>query len=349
MKQPGFKLLKKLPAAALAAVIALGAGASSLSFAPSVSAEAYAASVPNFNDPAKMELVYLLDASISSQQRFAQSSDSPPYWALAAAQNKALKALSDPSSAASDLFSARQQLQNALWDYDYRYVRDLNETRIVMGRLGNWIYSSYPSSDPSYLTPWEKGVVDLIDETYAYMAGLGSSRSEAVKAYQYFNFKLSALSDLETPEINRYASSLASAQARIAAPLAQLGQYGVNMDARVNDFDRASAFMQALLNNGPYNDAVYTAAMHDVTLYASTIVNSEELARAIKRAQNMVDTSPRGIRSGEYPASAFGALNRAINHAQRVLETAASAEEIKNESYELNFVATEKFEESVKP
>ncbi|NGZ74062.1 hypothetical protein [Saccharibacillus alkalitolerans] len=350
MNQAGRKLWKKLPAAALASVFALGAGAASLPFAPSASAEEYAAvSAPNVSDPAKMELIYLVTASMDSQNRFAQTSDHMEYWALQAAQNQALAVVANPAPSSAQLFSARQQMEKAWGDYAYRYVHDKKDVSRIMGRDGSAIYSKYPSSDPSYLTPYEKGVIDMIDKTYDLMDTMGDSNGEAAQAYQYYELETSKLSHLVTPDFDRYRSSLAYSQEKAAESMVVLEQLGIDAKERVDDFNRSVAFLQALLSNGPYERAVYSAALNDVENDRYAIQSSAKLAQEIVRIQKLADTSPRGIRSGEYPASAFGTLNRAINEAKHVLETADSAEEM---NYQYQFVlerAEYYFKKSVKP
>ncbi|OWR28697.1 hypothetical protein CDO73_17515 [Saccharibacillus sp. O23] len=348
MTQAGRKSWKKLPAAVLASVVVLGTGASTLPFASSVQAEEYTAAAttaPNVSDPAKMELIYLVGASITSQNRFAQTSDHMEYWAVEAAQNQAMDVVSNPDPNSAQLFAARQKIEKAWEDYAYRYVHDKQDVQQILGRDGRAIHSS----DPAELSPWEQGVVNLIDETYDLMATMGDSHAEAAKAYQYYELRLAKLSRLSNFNLDFYSSSLSDNQQNILPSLAQLQQLGIDVTDRKANFDRSVAFMQALLNNGPYEKAVYSAALNDVQNDRYAIMSSAELAGQIARLQKLADTAPRGTASGQYPASSFGTLNRAINEAKRVLKNADSSEEL---NYQYQFVlerAEYYFKKSVKP
>ncbi len=346
-----FTLLKKLPLIVITSVVALGAGASSLPFATPVSAEtnaSIAALSPDFSSPAKMELIYLIRTSMDSQGRFAQTSDHREYWTLSEAQNQAMAAIRNPSPSSAELFSAKQSLESAMWTYDSRYIKSKQEVSQILGRTGSWIWTKYPSSDHAYLTPWEKNIIDTIDKTYDLMESMGDSRNEAARAYQYYNLESTKFAYMLKPDFDQNAASFARYQSNVIQPLAELQQSGINMEARVQNFERSVAFMQAVLSNNSYEKPVYDAALNDVSIYSYIIVEAAYLNRTITQAQQVVDTSPKGIRSGEYPASAFGTLNRAINEAKRVLETGKSAEEINNAAYELNY-AVGVFKRTVKP
>ncbi|OWA36964.1 hypothetical protein B9G55_02485 [Saccharibacillus sp. O16] len=348
MTHAGHKLWKKVPVAVLASAVVLGTGASTLPFASSVQAEehtAAAATAPNVSDPAKMELIYLIRASITSQNRFAQTSDHMEYWAVEAAQNQAMDVVSNPDPNSAQLFAARQQIEKAWEDYAYRYVHDKQDVQQILGRDGRAIHSS----DPAELDPWEKGALALISETYDLMETMGDSHAEAAKAYQYYELKLTKLSQLSTPNLDFYSSSLSNSQQNVPPALARLQQLGIDVADRKANFDRSVTFMQALLNNGTYEQAVYDAALNDVQNDSYAIMSSAELASQIARLEKLADTAPRGTASGQYPASSFGTLNRAINESKRVLKNATSSEEM---NYQYQFVlerAEYYFKKSVKP
>ncbi|MDO3409447.1 hypothetical protein QWJ34_06705 [Saccharibacillus sp. CPCC 101409] len=349
MNSSTFNVLKKLPTAALASVIVFGTAASSLPFAPHVSAaesSAAAVAAPDLSSSEKKELIALVNASIDSQLEFSQTSDHFEYWTLSEAQNQALKVLANPNPTSAQLSSALRKLESARWTYDYRYIDNKSEASRSASKLAQYITHGEPRETLN-LTAEQNAILDFLDQFFAYLNGVGESKEEAVRAYEYYRLGLAKLPSLAPVDLAPYRSSLTEYRARIVAPLASLAQLNVNVDKRVSDFERSAQFLQTLLDNGPYDRSVYQAARHDVEIYRNIIIDSEELARAIARAEQLLD-SPKGVQPGQYPASSFGTLNRAINHAQRVLETAGSAEEL---DYEASFVlerAMNVFKNSVK-
>ncbi|WP_172194803.1 hypothetical protein [Saccharibacillus qingshengii] len=348
MKISTHKLLKKVPAVLLTSAFVFGAGASALTPLSSASAEtvssAPAASALDLTAPAKAELIIITQAALTSWETHPNLPDHEEGWVFVELQNKALKLIADPNASASQLQSTSRQLEKATRVYDDRHISSHSSVGYHLART----YASITGGEPpegQNLTPYQLAVLDVVDQTFAMMAKTKDTNSSSLDAYQYFKVEVAKLEYLRTPDLADYRAKLAEYQARAVSAVETLERLGADYQANKADFDRSAAFLQTLLS-GTYETGVYEIAVNDVLNYRELLIRSANLAERIDQAKPLLD-SPRGTQPGQYPASAFGKLKRALNNAQRVLDNDKTADEMMEAGYQLNRTA-EEFKASVK-
>ncbi len=341
-----------------AAALAVTIGISGFGFQPSVqaaepaAASSTSASLAYLSDPLRAELVYLnarTENMFLLTDTFTFDPDSYRYHDLIAIQNKTYTLVTDPAASQSELSAVQQQHEKALNDYIDYYLRDHDALR-HFATLGYLLYyHSRINQDESKLTPAERGELHAVWDAQARIEQLGGSsiQGNALRAYKEVYLPLSAKADdLETYDASTYSSLIAKYRADIQARLAAISGSPANHSASLQAFEQSTSLLEQIVAaRASYNqvkvakgnlEVRYSNLVNELKL-DSPIQNSEEyqdLKRAIANIWTMMDL-PKGIRTGEYPPSAFGDLRRALRKAERVLETSTKLPELRQAHNEL--------------
>ncbi|WP_172250662.1 hypothetical protein [Saccharibacillus deserti] len=234
---------------------------------------------------------------------------------------KAFSVAFDPASTRSELTDALMQT-DAFPPYDlYWTYGDVGVDRILFEiELQLHLYTEF-GSDPGL---WSEATADQLmneialirDRLYPFFMEAGGSE----EVWRCFMDYLQLAAEFEDRRSGR--SELLKQTFQYRTDVLNRVHLGQLSQAQTAGFDAAVEKLEALLAASDAPEAIQTAFQQVKPAYEalpSSGSPGSALAADIEAARKLLDL-PKGIRSGQYPASAFGALRRAINEAQRTLE-----------------------------
>ncbi|NGZ74109.1 hypothetical protein [Saccharibacillus alkalitolerans] len=348
MNRSNRKAITRLSTAALAAVI----GVSGFGYAPSVraaepAASSAAAAPVDLTDPIRSELIYLNDMKdnvldLTGSYNYDYNPNAYKYYDLIAVQKKAYTMTMDPAAGSAELSALKQEYERKLHAYIDHFIKDRDVERSFSTLAYVLYHHDRIGRDESKLTPSERAELHAVWDAQEYAGQLGSQvEGRYVRAYKESYLPNSAkATDLATYEPSRYQQLASEYRADIQTRLNALSGSADRYTASVNAFEQAASLLEQMAPGGYTLNQVkmaegnlevkYGKLVDELTL-DSPIENSAEY----RRLQASIDLGwkrmdlPKGIGPGQYPQSAFGDLRRAIRKAERVLETAATLDELR--------------------
>ncbi|GGN95764.1 hypothetical protein [Saccharibacillus kuerlensis] len=329
--------VKAVSAAFLASVVAFGG----IGFTPPVQAveaqtiqQTDLSSFAYLSDPARTKLIDL-NAMREISTSPAQSSDfvSVAYYQMLGIQHEAAQAVMDPTTSQARLQAIARQYELRLADYQDFYLKKFWVDRYLFVEE-RAIWSSVDNE--SELTPEDRKMLDVIGRTFAQIR---SNPNPTDKDYRDAYVDIYAKYILERQKLNPtkdpgwYGAQLAYIREDVETKHQAALSAGSTEDysASLQEVDQALSNAEHLLANSA-SITWLEIALADARAKAENAIEAfdpyvpqrpfrEEsfLTSLIQASKNRMD-SPKGINPGEYPASAFGALRRAINEAERSLE-----------------------------
>ncbi|NGZ74108.1 hypothetical protein [Saccharibacillus alkalitolerans] len=327
----------RLSAASLAVAVAFGG----FGVLPAAHAEetqnvqqAVPASFAYLGDPARSKLIDLNALRVISTYP-AQSSAfmTSEYYKMLELEQEAYAAVMDPSTSQAHLQAIARTYKLRLDDYMDRYldrfwVEDYLYTVQLSIRAG--------IGDDSELSAEDRHTLDVIDRTFAQAR---SAKNPTDKNYRDAYVEIYAqdvLKDytVEAPSTpGQYRAMVSYAREKLERNLQAARAAGSTEDysAQLQAFEQAASDVEQLLNASAsvklvemvtgYAQFKAQEAIESFDPYVPVRPYGEEkeLRSMIESAKARLDL-PRGIQPGQYPASAFGALSRAIKEAELALE-----------------------------
>ena len=351
MAHKKFKFVSRLSTATLVSSLTLGifpALPTNVSVAAS-SIEA-ASTLPNLEDPAIEELILLVEASQYMQYPFWYGVDPKDVWAVNTAQQEAILALANPNVSATQISAAYRHLQNEFDDYGGFFIQDQGDFEQFLEGEHLYITEFWGTVTTPPYSPVQNALLQALDDAAAMAAEAGNDQKRYLEAHRYYRIEARRVSDYRL-EGNNPAFALAGIEnmrRQVAETLPIVESLGVNVAQQVENFEKSISLWSAVAqSNKLYKRTAYVAIRTNADRHGYLFEKMRTLADLVITATVLLD-APRGIRSGQYPASAFGELNRAINDAKRKLETARAWEEMEDAANVLNG-AVAQFQSSIKP
>lgn len=275
----------------------------------------------------------LLKASGAVQVGYTSEEDKD-LWALSEHMSQAILTLADPNPNSAQLFSARHNLDRSLKKHmEKRFGQKLGIERLLNQRA----LEIQREIDPNLSNPSEvqQANLDLIAQTLARLGALSDKAEDVAALYREYLIEETKILDREVPDLEEYARKQEKEIMNTKADINWLAQYDLqlNIDTRhrAEAFYRSRDFLSALLASDiVYPKSVYEVALDDFLMLSGMLSYASYFADTVAGSQGTHDFAPRGLEPGQFPASAFGALNRAVNLAKRQLETAPSVYEMQS-------------------
>lgn len=328
------RLWKKVSVVVVASVWLVNSGGAmqSATFASENSASVVTSTIlPDFSTPERVELINLLQVSGAVQLGYTSNEDKE-LWTLAEYRSQALAILTNPNPNSAQLFAAHHNLERSLKKH---MVKHFGQKLEVEKLLHQRVRDIQREIDPNSSTPTEvqQANLDLIAQTQTRLGTLSDHAEDVAGLYREYLSEEMKILDQEAPDLEYYEWKKEKQMMNAKADISWLARYDqqLNIDTghRAEAFYRSRDFLESLLASPIiYPKSVYEVALDEFLMLSSMLGYASYFADTVVGSQETHDRAPRGLEPGQYPASAFGALNRAVNLAKRQLETAPSVYEM---------------------
>ncbi|GGN95768.1 hypothetical protein [Saccharibacillus kuerlensis] len=241
------------------------------------------------------------------------------YAKLAEIRNRAIEVSADPDAPADRVFSSSRKLEEALDRYNDTAIGNANSVKKILSEVQT---ATLNGRNESALNASERLLLKGVTEAQNKLTG-DSTKAGALSAYKHFLLREAEANELESFKASDYTAVLNQYEANIKARIESAGSYAKDADKLQKAYHTSVKAMQAAIS-GSDNKNVLDAAQSGLETTYTALTEGLGLAEEIRKAQPLLD-SPVGREVGKYPASAIGTLNRAINKAQRALDTAKTS------------------------
>lgn len=343
MKKVNRKNWTRLSTASLAAVIALGGAG----LVPANQAQAASASVSYssvsldfLSDSVRTELIRLNNeraiafALVGSS--VPNSSQSNKMFEL---RDKAYALTMNPSASQAQLTSLKNEYRSALDAYEELY---LDKTRIL-----NHLASlrSTLEQQGNALNTVDRVRLQAVYDAYIYLGAASGTTRDYLSAFRIFADGSTRSNNLAAYDAAKYTKFVSDSRAAVNTELERIKNSSVNHSASVDAFARAASVLERAASSN-YGMNIVNMAEGDLKLKYEAVLKelkadkanvptpppvlsgqALQLSNEIAQARGLL-ALPKGIRSGQYPQSAFGDLRRTINEVSRVLKKAKTEEEL---------------------
>ncbi|NGZ75640.1 hypothetical protein [Saccharibacillus alkalitolerans] len=319
--------IKKGAAAALALAVTFGG----VSLAPGLEATAYADSAEQtistsyWNSTERTALLKMLAMCEKASDDFYSDPDNTRYQAVKTASDSARALLLDPAASSSKLNSAFHNLDGALTAYIDDYIRDasiLERQTFQMARMLNGSIGTTPNTYPQEAADV---MFAVIEQAQAVAYSESATTAEFREQYRKYVEASAVLRDAMNLDRADRLNQL-TAQKQSVEALAASAPANEDYAKLLNAFRVQADGLEALLN-GTSGLLAIDGAARCVQSAHDALVEGLQLAREVSEARQLLD-SPKGIRSGQRPSSAFGELRKAINKSNTVLSKTSTQNQL---------------------
>ena len=337
----------KWMAATLAVGVTFGSGWSIPVFgpiAPIASAE-QAAAIANWNSSERAALIKRLAMCDKAADDFYSDPGNARYLAVKAASDKARALLLDPNTSSSKLNAAYHTLDSALAAYIEDYIRDASILERQTFQTARMLNDSIGTAPGTYPQEAADTMMAIIAEAQAAAYDPNITVPQLREQYLKYIEGTAVLRDSMNLDHSQRLGQLNQQRqtiAELSANLPNTADYSKLLSA----FHAQANGLEALLADNSGLLPIECAALCVQNAYTA-LTEGLQLAGELDQASKLLD-SPKGIRSGQYPSSAFGELRKAINKSASVLTKASPPEQL-NASRAALAEAVLKFRSTLRP
>lgn len=315
----------------IAAALAFGVTFGGVWIAPEFGSTTYAAAIQqvpfasSWNSAERTALVKSLAMSDKAAEDFYSDPDNARYQAVKIASGQARALLLDPTTSPSKLNTARNALDSALAAYIAEYITDSSvlerQTFQTARMLNDLIYMN------SEIYPQEAIVemMTVIDQAQAVAYDGNSTVEQFRESYLKYIEASAALQD--SAHTDRSARLVLLEQQRQTIEALSANLSGNEDYAKLLATFRTHADGLESLLNGTSSLLAIQESTLCVQIAYDWLTEGIQLAGELEQARGLLD-SPKGIRSGQRPSSAFGELRKSINISALVLSRASTKTEL---------------------
>ncbi|MDO3410836.1 hypothetical protein QWJ34_13770 [Saccharibacillus sp. CPCC 101409] len=342
IKLPGMR--KWLPVA-LACTVTLGG----VALSPFSESSVYAASsaeqsAVDWTSPARSSLLRVISASARASDDFYSDPDNAKYVEVKSAVDRARALLQETDVTSTKLASAERSLSAALDAYIKEYIRDASILERQTFQTARMLSNAAGTTPGKYPQQAVDAMLAVIDQAQAVAYDPNATPEQLRSAYRKYVDGFAVLQESRIYDQGSYAASLDAKRQNIQARLSEL-QSREDFAKLTASFEAHAAGLDRLLAANATQLAVEGADRAVQSAYEA-LTEGLNLAADLAQARSLMDSSPKGIRSGQYPSSAFGELRRAINQAASSLSGSAGASKLTEARASLG-KAVEKFKSTV--
>ncbi|GGN91079.1 hypothetical protein [Saccharibacillus kuerlensis] len=298
-----------------------------IAHAASVDQTASSSHLSYWNSVERAALVKMLAICNQASSDFYSDPDNARYQAIKLHSDSARILLLNPASSPAELNLAYANLDSALTAYIEEYIRDASILERQTFQMARMLNDSIGTTPGTYPQDAADKMFAIIEEAQAVVYNESSTVSQFCDQYRKYIEGAAALNDSMNFDRADRLNKLNTERQTIEA-LAANASSDENSDKLVEAFKVQADELDKLLNGTSGLLAVEAATRCVQSAYNACQegISADEgiqLANELDEARKLYDL-PKGIRSGQYPNSAFGELRKAVNKSALTLSRNSS-------------------------